>query len=441
MDRRQFLRRGVLGGAALLGAPFVSTGRCRLYADQRTVEVSTRAIDRVLDSKVVDMLGLLTFDWPRLYRWQRRPETFTRDDYWHLEPEGVDVYHPAVEPGGADPPLTIRRWLAGWNALLDRHACFLARVESVTDLFDVPTTGKLGVLVGFQNSTHFRTVADVAEYYALGQRVSQLTYDTANALGCGCRVRDRGLTAFGARVVGEMNRLGMAVDVSHCGERTSLDAIAASRRPVLITHANCRALVPGHPRCKSDETIRRMAMGGGVMGITFVRSFVSRGRSRECARTVLDLASFPDVAPRDPERATLSGRGFEVLAQGEGVVEPQLLGAEDQGDVTVAHGVAELLKAVRIGVELGGIARLELRPLVGVVTVPAAQLGRRRDVPRPVVDPRPLLGQPARPQPVDEDAAAVVVGRRVVDAADVDGHAGNIDRGPPADRITYSHLS
>ena len=329
MDRRQFLRRGVLGGAALLGAPFVSTGRCRLYADQRTVEVSTRAIDRVLDSKVVDMLGLLTFDWPRLYRWQRRPETFTRDDYWHLEPEGVDVYHPAVEPGGADPPLTIRRWLAGWNALLDRHACFLARVESVTDLFDVPTTGKLGVLVGFQNSTHFRTVADVAEYYALGQRVSQLTYDTANALGCGCRVRDRGLTAFGARVVGEMNRLGMAVDVSHCGERTSLDATAASRRPVLITHANCRALVPGHPRCKSDETIRRMAMGGGVMGITFVRSFVSRGRS----------PSLDDVADH-----------FEHVARVAGV-EHVGLGSDLAADA-VDRNTGEVWSAYRIrGVE------------------------------------------------------------------------------------------
>ncbi|HKI86027.1 MAG TPA: membrane dipeptidase, partial [Thermoanaerobaculia bacterium] len=116
----------------------------------------------------------------------------------------------------------------------------------------------------------------VAAFYELGQRVSQLTYNGRNRLGDGCYVRpDRGLTRFGQAVVGEMNRVGMAVDVSHCGERTSLDAIAASRMPVLVTHGNCKALVPGQRRCKSDAVIRRLARSGGVMGITMVRAFVS----------------------------------------------------------------------------------------------------------------------------------------------------------------------
>ena len=71
-----------------------------------------------------------------------------------------------------------------------------------------------------------------------------------------------------------MNHAGMAVDVSHSGDRTTLDAFEVSARPVLITHSNCRALVPGHPRCKTDEAIQRMAARGGVMGITSVRMFV-----------------------------------------------------------------------------------------------------------------------------------------------------------------------
>jgi membrane dipeptidase len=71
-----------------------------------------------------------------------------------------------------------------------------------------------------------------------------------------------------------MNSAGMAIDISHCGERTSLDAIAASKKPVLITHSNCRALAPGVARCKSDEVIRRAASQGGVFGITAVRRFV-----------------------------------------------------------------------------------------------------------------------------------------------------------------------
>jgi len=75
----------------------------------------------------------------------------------------------------------------------------------------------------------------------------------------------------------EMNRLGMAVDVSHCSERTAMDAFAVSKKPVLITHSNCRALVP-HPRCKSDSAIRAMAKRGGGMGITVVPAFVKAGQ-------------------------------------------------------------------------------------------------------------------------------------------------------------------
>jgi membrane dipeptidase len=74
-----------------------------------------------------------------------------------------------------------------------------------------------------------------------------------------------------------MNEAGMAIDVSHCGPRTTLDALEASCRPVLITHSNCAALVPGQRRCKSDEVIYRMARNGGVIGITGIRAFVRRG--------------------------------------------------------------------------------------------------------------------------------------------------------------------
>jgi len=71
-----------------------------------------------------------------------------------------------------------------------------------------------------------------------------------------------------------MNQVGMAVDVSHCSDRTTLDALNASTQPVLVTHSNCRALVPASPRCKTDEAIQLLATKGGVIGITMVRNFV-----------------------------------------------------------------------------------------------------------------------------------------------------------------------
>ena len=66
----------------------------------------------------------------------------------------------------------------------------------------------------------------------------------------------------------------MAVDISHCSDRTTLDALHASRKPVLVTHSNCRALVTTSARCKTDEAIRLLAAKGGVIGITMVRGFV-----------------------------------------------------------------------------------------------------------------------------------------------------------------------
>jgi membrane dipeptidase len=118
-------------------------------------------------------------------------------------------------------------------------------------------------------------------FHSLGQRVSQLTYNQRNRLGGGCWDEpDLGLTPYGAQIVAEMNRVGMVVDVSHCGERTSLEAIAASATPVLATHSNCRALVPDQPRNKSDNVIRELAASGGVIGIALVRPFVAGGPAR-----------------------------------------------------------------------------------------------------------------------------------------------------------------
>jgi membrane dipeptidase len=112
-------------------------------------------------------------------------------------------------------------------------------------------------------------------FYSIGQRISQLTYNSKNRIGTGCTDPvDEGLSEFGVSIVQRMNRVGMAVDVSHCGDKTTLDTFEASKKPVLITHSNCRTITPGHPRCKTDEAIRKMAATGGIMGLTGVRNFV-----------------------------------------------------------------------------------------------------------------------------------------------------------------------
>lgn len=273
LNRRDVLRTGLLAGAGVVLGPMINRGRFALFAEP-AFEVSTRALNLLARSAAVDMLGLFTLDWPQLYGWFRDPASFTDADFQKLKRTGIQVFHPAVSPQRADAHAAAVEWMTRWNRFLAGQPGRFRRIDSPEGLVPRPDDPRLGVLLGFQDSEHFRKVADVGLFHSMGQRVSQLTYNARTRLGSGCQdARDIGLTLLGGQIVEAMNRVGMAVDVSHCSDRTSLDAIEASKRPVLITHSNCRALVR-HARCKPDSVIRAAARRGGVMGITMIPAFV-----------------------------------------------------------------------------------------------------------------------------------------------------------------------
>jgi membrane dipeptidase len=281
-------RRSLLKGAALaLGAPMINRGRFALFA-QSEAEYSARTVDLVRRSTVIDMLGLLTLDYRKLSAWEADPGRFRRADFLRLRDSGITVFHPAVGYTGGDVYAESLRDIVGWNAFIETHQAQFQRIERVGQFRQAKDLGKIGILIGQQNSAHFRTVEDVNRFYDLGQRVSQLTY-SGNRIGGGSSdAHDDGLSEYGVSIVGRMNEIGMAVDISHCSDRTTMNAIEASRKPVLVTHSNCRALVPGSARCKTDEAIRHMAAKGGVMGITMVRSFVHAAAARVTIGHVLD---------------------------------------------------------------------------------------------------------------------------------------------------------
>ncbi|MFN7028578.1 MAG: dipeptidase [Sphingopyxis sp.] len=128
--------------------------------------------------------------------------------------------------------------------------------------------------MGIQNAEHFEKIEDVALFRRLGLRCAQLTYNSQNLIGSGSTERiDGGVSDYGAAIIAEMEKQHMLVDVSHCGDQTTLDAIAIAKGPIAITHSNARALVD-HPRVKTDAAIKALAAKGGVMGITGVRMFV-----------------------------------------------------------------------------------------------------------------------------------------------------------------------
>jgi membrane dipeptidase len=272
MNRRSFLRSAATGAA--VSAAMINRGRYLLFAGGR--EYSARAVELVQRSTVIDMLAPLWISPSKTRKVLGNPDNFKAEDYAPYKDSGINVFHIAIGTGGPDAYLETLQFLSGYNSFLPRHDAWFERVDTPARLDAIKASGKVGILLGIQNSEHFRKADDVDYFYGLGQRVSQLTYNARTLIGNGSTERrDDGLSDFGVSIVERMNKVGMAVDVSHCGDETTLDAFEVSKKPVLITHSNCRTLNPNHPRCKTDEAIKAMAANGGVMGITEVRMFVS----------------------------------------------------------------------------------------------------------------------------------------------------------------------
>lgn len=272
ISRRHFVG---LTAATVMAAPFINLGRSRVFASSDAI-YSHRAVKLVNESLVMDMLSLL--DMGRFFDAEVNgsdPLSFSRSEILAIRESGIDVFHPATGMGGPGVQLDAMNHMAVYNGLIAEHPDLMMRIDSIADIDEVRHNNKIGILLGIQNSDHFKTADDVKRYYFAGQRVSQLTYNTQNMIASGSTDRiDGGISDYGESVVKAMNAIGMAVDVSHCGDQTTLDAFELSAKPVLVTHSNCRSLAPGHPRCKTDEAIKQMALKGGVMGVTAVRNFV-----------------------------------------------------------------------------------------------------------------------------------------------------------------------
>lgn len=159
--------------------------------------------------------------------------------------------------------------LAGWLHRLAQPNNPWHLILNTGDIPDAQRLGKRGLIMGWQN---MRPIGDNLErlrfFHRLGIRVMQLTYNERNLIGDGClEAANGGLSQLGRRAIGAMNELGIAIDLSHVGERTCLDAIDLTTRPVLLTHANAKA-ISDVPRNKSDQVIKGVAGSGGLIGVS-----------------------------------------------------------------------------------------------------------------------------------------------------------------------------
>ena len=172
----------------------------------------------------------------------------------------------------------------------------LILITGTRDIAEAHASGKVGVIMGLQGLDFIGSETFYIQILShLGLRVATLTYNEVNQFGAGCmEFHDNGLTLLGQRVVQEMNRNKVLVDVSHAGDRTSLDMIRVSSKPVAATHSNVRKLVDS-PRNLTDEQIKAIAATGGVIGISPYSPFCAPdGKTRPTAKDV--MAHFRYVA-------------------------------------------------------------------------------------------------------------------------------------------------
>jgi membrane dipeptidase len=171
------------------------------------------------------------------------------------------------------------RQMAYWENELQAHPDVLMKVYSLADIRRAKETKRLGLIYGFQNATMLEGDAtNLDAFQRFGVRIIQLTYNDRNILGDGClEPANAGLSRYGRDVVSRMNELRMVVDLSHCGLQTTSDGIAASTRPVAITHSGCRGVFD-HPRSKTDDILHALANKGGVIGIYMMPFINAQGQ-------------------------------------------------------------------------------------------------------------------------------------------------------------------
>jgi len=158
--------------------------------------------------------------------------------------------------------------IATVEALVEQHPETFLLVRRHSDIARAKRESKIGIMPGFQYPAFLEEKPERIEMFRqFGVRIMQLTYNNRSLFGDGClEPGNAGLSKAGVAAVKKMNELGIAVDLSHSGYRTTAEGIAESAKPVLITHAGCAA-VYAHPRNKPDEILKALADRGGYFGV------------------------------------------------------------------------------------------------------------------------------------------------------------------------------
>ncbi len=179
-----------------------------------------------------------------------------------------------------------------WNRWFETYPDLICHAKTGDDVRAAKEAGRTAIIFGFQNCSPIEDDIGLIEIcHTLGARFMQLTYNNQSLLATGAyEAEDTGLTRFGKQAVKEMNRVGLVIDMSHSAERSTLEAIEFSSRPIAITHANPHTWHPGL-RNKSDTVLKALSESGGMLGFSLYPHHLKGGS--ECT-----LTSFCEMIAR-----------------------------------------------------------------------------------------------------------------------------------------------
>ena len=180
---------------------------------------------------------------------------------------GVDAVHVTIayHESFREAVLNLERWNRWFEAFPD----LIVKGLTADDVKRARETGRTAIFFGFQNPSPIGDDIGLVEiFHALGVRFMQLSYNNQSLLAAGCYEKeDSGITRMGRQVIREMNRVGLVVDMSHSADRSTIEAVEISERPIAITHANPREWAPAL-RNKKADVIRAVTESGGMLGFS-----------------------------------------------------------------------------------------------------------------------------------------------------------------------------
>ncbi|MFV0243623.1 MAG: dipeptidase [Qingshengfaniella sp.] len=185
------------------------------------------------------------------------------------------------------------RTISGFSHWIRANPDRYRLVETVKDIEQAQAAGQMAITFDLEGANTLNDDPGMVEvYHKLGVRQMLLTYNLNNSAAGGCHDDDHGLQPFGREVIDELNRLGMFVDLSHCGFRSTMDIIEHSPKPVIFSHANPRALWD-HERNITDDQIQGCAETGGLAAVVGIGRFMNGDNS--AARLVDGIVYMADL--------------------------------------------------------------------------------------------------------------------------------------------------